>query len=119
MSTISETTTNIIAEGTIIEGKIAFDNVSRVHGTLKGDVIAIAGSKLVLAETAVVEGNIQADDVMIDGYVKGDIAAKTRVVISGTGRVLGNIKTPSLKVDFGGFFEGRASMEEQASTKQP
>lgn len=111
MSTLHETAINMVAEGTRIEGQVTFDHVSRVHGVLVGEVRAKDGSTLILSETAVVEGNIEADTLMVDGYVHGDIAAKAKVVISRTGRVVGNIKTPSLTLEFGAYFEGRCAME--------
>jgi cytoskeletal protein CcmA (bactofilin family) len=108
---IQETSVNMVAEGTRIEGKVTFDQVSRVHGVLVGEVRAREGSTLILSETAVVEGSVEADTLMVDGYVHGDIDARTRVVVSRTGRVVGNIKTPSLTLEFGAYFEGRCSME--------
>jgi cytoskeletal protein CcmA (bactofilin family) len=115
VKTLQETAVNMVAEGTRIEGQVLFDQVSRVHGILVGEVRAKIGSTLILSETAVVEGNIDADIVMIDGYVHGDVTAKTRVVVSRTGRVVGNIKAPSLILEFGAYFEGRCSMEKFAS----
>jgi cytoskeletal protein CcmA (bactofilin family) len=111
---ITESAINIIAEGTHIEGKIKIDQIARVHGTLIGEVHAQPGSTLILSETALVEGTIRADTLFIDGFVRGDILATTKVVISGTGRVVGDIRTPSLTVDFGAYFEGRCAMEDQA-----
>lgn len=111
MDNISESAINIIAEGTHVEGKIVFDKISRVHGTLTGEVHAQAGSTLILAETSLVEGNISADTLVIDGFVRGNIEAKTKVIVSGSGRVVGNIKTPSLQIEFGAYFEGKSFME--------
>ncbi len=108
---ITENTVNIIAEGTQLEGKIRFEHVSRVHGVLKGQIESADGSTLILAESAWVEGSIQADIVMIEGYVKGEIRARTKVVVSATGRVIGDIHSPSLSLEFGSFFEGRSWME--------
>mgnify|MGYP001591582318 CR=1 FL=1 len=108
---LRETHINLIAEGTSIQGDVEFDHVSRVHGTLSGDVDAKDGSTLILGETSVVEGNIRADTLLIDGYVKGDIEAKTKVTISRTGRVIGNVKTPTLSVEFGAYFEGKCVMD--------
>jgi cytoskeletal protein CcmA (bactofilin family) len=116
---ISESAINIVAEGTRLEGKIDFDKISRVHGTLIGEIRAHPGSTLILSESAVVEGNIEADVLFIDGYVRGEIIAKTRTVISGTGRVVGSIKTPSLSVDFGAYFEGKCTMEKEQITASP
>ncbi len=109
---IKETTINLIAEGTRLEGKISFENISRVYGILVGEIIATPGSTLILGETAKIEGTIQADTLIVDGFVQGDIKARTKVVLSGTGRVVGNIRTPSLVIDFGAYFEGQSLMEE-------
>ena len=112
---IHESDINIVSEGAKIEGKITFNQMSRVHGVLIGEVRAEDGSTLVLSETAVVEGTIDADTLMVDGFVRGDIRAKTRVLISRTGRVLGNITTPSLQVEFGAYFEGKCGMEDSGN----
>ena len=112
MIEVTETAVSIVSEGTRIEGKMIFDRMTRVHGTLAGKVFANDGSTLILGETSVVEGDIQADTLIVDGFVRGDINAKTRVVVSGTGRVLGNIKTPALVIQFGAHFEGNCMMED-------
>jgi cytoskeletal protein CcmA (bactofilin family) len=119
MTAIQETHVNIVSEGTRIEGQVVFDQVSRVYGILVGEVRAKEGSTLILSESSIVEGNIEADTLVIDGYVQGDVVAKTRVVISKTGRVVGNIKAPSLVLEFGAYFEGRCAMQSQAATLNP
>jgi cytoskeletal protein CcmA (bactofilin family) len=119
VNSLHETRITIISEGTRIEGEITFDQVTRVHGTLIGKIKAKEGSTLILCETAVVEGNIEADTLIIDGYVQGKIEAKNRVVISRTGRVIGTIKTSSLQLEFGSYFEGRCAMEKQMIGASP
>ena len=113
---MKETAINVIAEGTRVEGKIVFTHISRVHGVLVGNVLAQDGSTLILGETSVVEGNILADTLLIDGYVHGDVAAKSKVTISRTGRVIGNIQTRSLELEFGAYFEGKCSMNENGAS---
>lgn len=110
---ITESTINIISEGTHLQGKLTFDQVSRIHGTLTGEINANEGSTLILAETSVVEGIIHAETLIVEGYVQGDIHATKKVFVSGTGRVIGNIQTPSLSMDFGAYFDGQCSMPEQ------
>jgi cytoskeletal protein CcmA (bactofilin family) len=114
MNTLYETTINMVAEGTRIEGEVLFDHISKVNGTLVGRIKAKDGSTLILSEIGMIEGSIEADTFIIDGFVQGEINAKTRVVISRTGRVNGNIKTPSLTLEFGAYFEGRCSMQVNA-----
>ena len=108
---LNETSVNVISESTRIEGKIVVDQVTRFHGTLIGEVQAREGSTLIVTESAVIEGEILADTLIIDGFVQGNIRARTRVFVSGTGRVVGNIQTPSLKLDFGAYFEGSCNQE--------
>jgi len=115
--TVKETSINVIAEGTRVEGKVVFTHISRVHGVLVGNVLAQDGSTLILGETSVVEGNIHADTLLIDGYVHGDVAAKSKVTISRTGRVIGNIQTRSLELEFGAYFEGKCSMNEHTTNE--
>ncbi|MBN23196.1 MAG: hypothetical protein CL678_18060 [Bdellovibrionaceae bacterium] len=110
MSLIDETEVNIISEGTKLEGNIHFDKTTRVHGVLIGDVTASENSRFILGETAVVEGNIEGDYIFIDGYVRGDIHALSKVTVSATGRVLGNINAPSVEVKFGAYFDGKCYM---------
>jgi len=114
MNQITETTTNIIAEGTKIEGKVTVNNISRIHGIVTGQISGVSGSTVIICETAVVEGDVVGETVMINGYVRGNVVAAKKVVISGTGRVVGNIKSPSLSVDFGAYFDGQSSMENRS-----
>lgn len=120
MKTVEESKCNLISEGTLIEGEITFDHVTRVHGMLKGEVHAKEGSTLILSETGVIEGKVKADHLMIDGFIRGNIQAKSKVKISSTGRVIGNIITPALEIEFGAHFEGRCVMEEMVpATESP
>ncbi len=112
---ISESSLNLIAEGTRIEGKIHLGQVSRVHGALIGQVEAPAGSTLIIAENGWVEGNILADSLFIDGFVRGDIVARTRITVSGTGRVIGNLRAPTVALQFGSYFEGSCHSGREAS----
>ena len=113
---LHESALNLFSEGSRIEGKVIFDQVTRFYGTLTGEARAKDGSTLILCETSFIEGNIHADILIVDGYVRGNILAKTRVVVSGSGRVIGNIQTPSLKLESGCYFEGKCNMESQQIT---
>ncbi|MBI3534000.1 MAG: polymer-forming cytoskeletal protein [Deltaproteobacteria bacterium] len=111
MTTIEETTLTIIAEETKLEGKLQLNHITRIHGTISGDVIAKKGSTVILCETGVIEGNIQGDEVIIAGFIKGDISATSKIVLASSGRVIGNIKTPSLSLEHGAYFEGNSQMD--------
>jgi cytoskeletal protein CcmA (bactofilin family) len=109
---IIESSINIVSEGTRLEGKIVFEAISRVHGELYGEISGRPGSTLILAETSMTEGNIDGDVVWIDGFVRGKVRASTRVVVSQTGRVIGEIRAPSVRIETGAHFDGSCAAGE-------
>lgn len=115
---MNESSINIIAEGSRLEGQIKLNDISRVYGELLGQISSPVGGKLILAETAFVEGTIDAEELLIDGFVRGNIRAKKRVMISRTGRVIGTIETPSLELEPGAYFEGQCRMEHLSPEKR-
>lgn len=97
---------NIISEQTKITGTLEVQNYTRFHGCLKGTILGHPNSELIIGVNGVVEGNITADLIIIDGFVRGDICATSGIKISSTGRVIGNIKSSNLSLEFGAYFEG-------------
>jgi cytoskeletal protein CcmA (bactofilin family) len=107
---IHETEVTVIGEGIQLDGKLKLSGVIRVYGRLSGEIVADADSSLILMESAVVEGSIEVDTLVVAGFVRGDIRARSRVSIQGTGRVIGNIETPTIAIDFGAYLEGETKM---------
>ena len=66
----------------------------RIDGNFKGTIIG--GGMLVIGEGADVESDIHVDAVMISGEVHGQIDARKIIQIYSTGKVFGDLKTPSL-----------------------
>jgi len=110
LENLNETAINLISCDSHFEGTLTLEAISRINGVLKGKIRAKPGSTLILSETAVVEGEIQADTLFIDGYVEGKIHATSKVIISCTGRVVGEINTPSLVIEPEAYLEGRCKM---------
>lgn len=102
---------NLITAGSRFEGTVEFTNYTRFEGYVRGTLKGSPGSELVLGQNGVVEGKIDGDTVVIDGFVRGDIKATSKVVISETGRVIGEITSPSVAIKFGGYFDGKCAME--------
>ncbi len=107
---IHETEVTVIGEGVQLDGKLKLGGVVRVYGRLSGEITAESDSQLILMESAVVEGSLEVDTLVVAGFVRGDIRARTRVSIEGTGRVIGNIETPVIAIDFGAYLEGETKM---------
>ena len=101
---------NLITAGSSFEGSVEFGDFTRFEGYVRGTLKGRPGSHLIIGENGVVEGKVEGDTVIIDGFVRGDITATTKVVVSETGRVIGEISSPSVAIKFGGFFEGKCAM---------
>lgn len=119
MTELTESKINLISEETKVEGKIHFHHGCRIHGVVVGDLSASKGAEICVSEKGMIEGNIHADILFVDGYVKGDISADTKVVISSTGKVVGNIESPLLELDYGAYFDGKAVMEKLRPNPSP
>jgi cytoskeletal protein CcmA (bactofilin family) len=114
-----ESEITLISESTRIEGQAHFSGTTRFFGTLKGQIQCEKGSQLILMETAVVEGSLDVDTLIVAGFVRGEIRAHSRVLIEGSGRVIGNIHAPSIQIDFGAFVEGEVQMPNPTTTNLP
>ena len=102
---------NIISSTSKLEGTVEFSEYTRFEGYITGKVIGKPGSEIILGENAVVEGEINGDTVIIDGFVRGNISASTKVVVSETGRVIGHINSPSVAIKFGAHFDGKCATQ--------
>jgi cytoskeletal protein CcmA (bactofilin family) len=113
-----EDNVNLITAGTRLEGTIEFQAFTRFEGLLQGTLKGAPQSELILGENAVVEGKIMGDVVIIDGFVRGDIVATSKVVITETGRVIGEIDAPNVAIKFGAYFDGKCAMSSLAKNPE-
>jgi len=110
---VHETRSNLISEGSNFEGKLNLDVITRFHGKLKGDLIGKPDCKIILGESSYIEGSIRADVLFVSGYVKGSIKAESRVVLTSSARVFGDIQTPAIAIEAGAIYEGECKIIEK------
>jgi cytoskeletal protein CcmA (bactofilin family) len=103
-----ETFNAFLGEGTSFTGVLTFEGTVRIDGKMEGEIIT--KDTLVVGETAIVSATIHAGMVLLSGTVHGDIIAEKKVEILSTGKLFGNIATPSLSIEEGVLFEGSCSM---------
>ena len=85
-------------------------------GKFQGEIFD-SGS-LVVGETALVKGKVEVKTVVVHGVIEGDVHAGVRVEIHSTGKVYGNLVTPILLINEGGFFEGQCKMDRAVGEKE-
>jgi cytoskeletal protein CcmA (bactofilin family) len=115
----SATLLTVIGETAKMEGKFDIADSIQIECEIGGELRV--GGKLVIGERGVVNANVETVDAFIMGHYDGNMTATGNVEIAATGRVSGNIKTDSLVISKGGFFNGNVSKinEEPAAGNRP
>jgi cytoskeletal protein CcmA (bactofilin family) len=85
------------SEDLLIEGE--------VHGT-----ITLAENELTVGNSGRVKADVEAKAIRIEGSIEGDIVAHERVIITASGNVQGNLKSPRVVLEDGGRFKGSIDM---------
>ena len=93
-----------------MQGTVSFkDPVNlKINGNFNG-TLETRGT-LTIGGSAFVEANINGDNIVIAGKVRGDIVAQTMLVLMPTAVLSGNITTPKLTIAEGAIFQGRCQM---------
>jgi cytoskeletal protein CcmA (bactofilin family) len=94
----------VIGDTAKMEGKFDIADSIQIECEMGGELKV--GGKLVIGEKGVVNANVETVDDIIMGHYDGNMTATGNVEIAATGRVSGNIKTDSLVISKGGFFNG-------------
>ena len=97
-----------LGEGTSFKGTLTFEGTVRIDGRLEGEIFT--KDTLVIGEAAQVNASIHAGVVVISGTVHGNITAERKIDIHASGRLYGNISTPSVVIEEGVVFEGNCTM---------
>lgn len=100
--------TALLGKGANFEGKLVFEGVVRIDGNFKGDIFT--RDTLIIGADSKIKANIEADTVLIAGFVEGEIKALSRVEIHSTGYVRGSVSAPVFKIEEGGMFDGSTQM---------
>lgn len=101
--------TSVIAAGLKIVGDVETAGTLKIEGTVQG---SIRGARQVtVGRTGVIQGDIQAEEIVIGGRVVGTVNASDRVEIQANSVIEGDIHTRSIVVFEGGLLNGNVRME--------
>ena len=92
-----------------VSGDLHFTGNSHVDGIINGDVASDADgtSALCVSEHGVIHGNVNVPHVVLNGLVKGDVVASTRVELGPTARVIGNVYYNLIEMAIGAEINGK------------
>ena len=96
---------SVLAAGLTIEGKIEGNGNIRVAGRFKGNV-NVKG-ELTIEPGATIDGEVNAEVVLVGGEVRGQIISTSRVEFKESGTLIGDLKAGSLTVAAGSKMRGK------------
>lgn len=104
--------------GVEVEGKLTVPaGMIILNCHLKGELVC--EGMLVVGAQGEVEGEVHTKQISIAGKVKGAVHASESLEIKKAGVVLGDIYTPKLFIEPGGYFDGQCHMPTPEPEKQP
>ena len=96
------------------EGLLSFQGAACVLGTLRGAVDA-AGT-LRIGPDADVEAEIDVDELVVEGRVRGALRARARLVLTSTADVDGDLHAPRVELRDGCRFRGACCSGDRAAS---
>ena len=103
--------TNVVSLGPhdVLQGRLEIQGDLKVAGTVEGD-LKVSGDVTIDA-TANVQAAIEGANISIRGNVTGNVSAKRRLTLAGSGRLTGDVKVGRLTVDDGASLNGNVAMQ--------
>jgi|SRR5580692_4332999 cytoskeletal protein CcmA (bactofilin family) len=108
MDNMNNTSKNVLGSDVEIKGNIKFTGELAFDGKLDGEIHT--DGILHLGDSAVINGNISAQSVIVRGKINGNITAKEKIEIKGKTELFGDIRAAKLAVEEGVTFVGKTEV---------
>lgn len=108
MSTTGSTSKNVLSSDVEVKGNIKFSGELAFDGKIEGEIQT--DGVLTLGDSAVVNGNINAQSVVVRGKITGNIHAKDKIEIKAKTELFGDIRATKLTVEEGVTFVGKTEV---------
>jgi cytoskeletal protein CcmA (bactofilin family) len=103
---------NLIAAGTVFEGKLRTPGSIRIDGRVVGEIVAT--NNISVGGAGDIEGNLSAKNITIGGKVQGSVVAQEKLVFESKAVIHGDIHASKLVIDEGAVFDGSCVMTSQS-----
>jgi cytoskeletal protein CcmA (bactofilin family) len=109
-------TPSVIGEGMTLKGELRGAGAILVLGRFEGDIV-IEGT-ITVGEGGQVDANISATAIVIDGVVRGNLSADTKVDIGPTGSLTGSVKSGALSASTGATVKSEIWVERAVASER-
>ena len=100
--------TSLLSKKVKIEGEIQGNEDLHLEGHFKGS-IKITGD-IFIGPTGLVEADIEAENVIVQGQITGNVLAHKQLQLQSSGKLRGDCGALSIDIKEGALFEGRSKM---------
>ena len=105
MSTTVGNSKNVLGSDVEIKGTLKFTGELTFEGKLEGEIHT--DGTLNLGDSAIINGNIDVQSVVVRGKVNGNITAKEKVDIKTKAELFGDVRAAKLAIEEGVTFVGK------------
>jgi cytoskeletal protein CcmA (bactofilin family) len=99
---------NVLTSDVEIKGNLKFTGELSFEGKLDGEINS--DGLLTLGDSAIINGNLNVQSVIVRGKVTGNITAKEKIEIKTKAEVFGDIRAAKLVVEEGVTFVGKTEV---------
>ena len=117
MNTTPSNSKNVLGSDVEIKGNLKFAGELTFEGKLDGEIHT--DGVLNLGDTAVINGNINAQTVVVRGKLTGNINAKEKIEIKAKAELFGDIRATKLIVEEGVTFVGKTEVNPNKVSPTP
>lgn len=101
---------NVVSLGPrdILQGRLEIQGDLKIAGNVEGDLKA--SGDVTIDSTANIQAAIEGANVSVRGQVSGNVTARKRLTLGGSGRLNGDVKVSRLTVEDGATLNGNVTM---------
>jgi cytoskeletal protein CcmA (bactofilin family) len=100
----------VIGEDIEFKGKLTFKESLKIKGSFEGKIET--DGHLIIGREAVVNADVTAKVVSVDGTINGKIKARELIELFGRSRTMGDLITPDLSIENKSIFNGTCIMSD-------
>jgi len=108
---------NVLNSDVEIKGNIKFSGELTLDGKLEGEIHT--DGTLQLGDSAVINGNINAQTVVIRGKVHGNVTVKDKIEIKSKAELFGDIRASKLVIEEGVTYVGKTEVNPNKVSPTP
>ena len=107
-----------IGKSLVIKGEVTGSESLYIDGRVEGS-INLNGHRVTVGRNGVVNANINAREVVVQGKLKGNITASDRVDIRNEGSLSGDVIAQRISIEDGAFFKGGIDIRKPGQKMEP